>query len=92
MAKYKQLYLDEKDRAISLNYKLRSCRDSLEKLQQENDRLKGFVEKVEGIESDLRIENNWLRTTLRLAILDADKLKHIELRLERDFNSMKEHL
>lgn len=92
--KYKQEYLSLLDKVNRLEYKLEQR--ELEKHEYERelavsmarcDELRKFASQIEGKESDVRRENEWLKTTLRLVIVDADKIKGLATELEKDDRS-----
>lgn len=57
----------------SLKYKLSIRNDKISALTQENDMLTGYKNSIEGRESQVLVENKWLKDTLRLVIIPAHR-------------------
>jgi len=73
--KYKQMCLNLKNEIETLEWKLDQAQTDKFKAQNELLGLKEFVQKLEGRESDIRRENEWLKTTLRMVIVSDEKIK-----------------
>jgi len=89
--KYKQKYEELLDQVKILEHSIeqrelsereaKRDKEIAEAKYEENQR---FLRKIEGRESDVGRENEWLKTTLRLVIVDADKIKGLVQELEKD--------
>ena len=82
--KYKQMYLDEKKRGDRLDYEVGCLRDDKTELKAKIEGIDMLLSKIEGRESHVLNENEWLKTTLRLVIVDGEKVKMLADELETD--------
>jgi small-conductance mechanosensitive channel len=82
--KYKQELEIAQEKIRDLEYGLKMETKNLNEAKRENDKLNAILERIEGRESDVRRENEWLKTTLRLVIVDTGKIDKIVSELEKD--------
>jgi len=76
--KYKKLYLEEQQLRESAQYKIDRLRKELEEANTDKSEIQGALNKIEYRESMAMNEVYWLRETLRLVIVDADKMKKVK--------------
>lgn len=87
--KYKQKYLEQQEEIRSLMHDLNRERNGRIEAEAEARAYKESMSHFEGRESDLRTENEWLKTTLRLVVVDAEKITNLKEQLEKDPMSMR---
>ena len=87
--KYKQEYLELKDKVSDLEWDLKVVREGRDKANSMVTKLEGQINGFEGRESDVRRENEWLKTTLRLVVVDSEKIKNLVGELEIDTNGLR---
>lgn len=86
--KYKEKYEAETRKVRSLDYEIKNLKSENKQLNKDYLKLKSIIDYYEGKESDIRRENNWLKTTLRLITIDGEKIKLIVPELEYSQTSM----
>ena len=86
--KYKQLYEDTKSKLNSAEWYLNQAEGKLKKAENELEIIMTILKNIEGKESDIRKENDWLKTTIRLIVVDSDKIAGLAKELERNEMSL----
>ncbi len=93
--KYKQKYEELLDKVEILEHRIeqremseREAKREKEIAEAKYEENQRFLRDVESKESDVRRENEWLRTTLRLVIVDADKIKGLAQELEANHSAL----